>query len=247
MFKLLTKPPNEINIEEVSKIAEYWRRNPESEIDRIDRSRRESSKKRIEGPSRSSLLDKIRKAISFADRWDELLKARPGKRSTFQTEQAEKLRTAVRNHGEAALEEIAGLSAVMAPKSKELVQRFIDKFSAPQMEPPSSRLRLEDLLNGDLLVDPDIPLPGDNEEQETVRIASLLRLAEQDRFDFPNAIIERAKRGDFRGAEAAFSLATRHENLDEDSNKRIRIQIDRARSQVVESPYNQNRQGKYPT
>ena len=77
MFKLLTKPPNEINIQEVSQIAEYWRRNPESEIDRIDRSRRESSKKRIEGPSRSSLLDKIEKAISFADRWDELLKARP--------------------------------------------------------------------------------------------------------------------------------------------------------------------------
>ena len=106
MFKLLTKPPNEINIKEVSQIAEYWRRNPESEIDRIDRSRRESSKKRIEGPSRSSLLDKIEKAISFADRWDELLKARPDKRSTFQTEQAEKLRTAVRDHGEAALEEI---------------------------------------------------------------------------------------------------------------------------------------------
>lgn len=235
MFKLLTKPPNEINIKEVSQIAEYWRRNSESEIDRIDRSRRESSKKRIEGPSRSSLLDKIEKAISFADRWDELLKARPDKRSTFQTEQAEKLRTAVRNHGEVALEEIAGLSAVMAPKSKELVQRFIDKFSDSQMEPPTSHLRLDDLLNGDLLVDPDIPLPRNNGQQETVGVAPLLRLAEQDRFDFQNAIIERAKRGDFRGAESAFSFATRHGSLDEDSDNRIRIQIERVRSQFVES------------
>ena len=235
MFKLLTKPPNEINIQEVSQIAEYWRRNPESEIDRIDRSRRESSKKRIEGPSRSSLLDKIEKAISFADRWDELLKARPDKRSTFQTEQTEELRTAVRDHGEATLEEIAGLSAVIAPKSKELVQRFIDKFSDSQMEPPTSHLRLEDLLNGDLLVDPDIPLPYDKEDQETVGVVPLLRLAEQDKFDFQNAIIERAKRGDFRGAEYAFDLAARRGSLDEDSNNRIRSQIEHERNQVVES------------
>lgn len=235
MFKLLTKPPNEINIKEVSQIAEYWRRNPESEIDRIDRSRRESSKKRIEGPSRSSLFDKIEKAISFADRWDELLKARPDKRSTFQTEQAEKLRTAVRNHGEAALEEISGLSAVIAPKSKELVRRFIDNLSDSQMEPPTSHLRLEDLLNGDLLVDPDIPLPYDKEDQETVGVVPLLRLAEQDKFDFQNAIIERVKRGDFRGAEYAFDLADRRGSLDEDSNNRIRSQIEHERNQVVES------------
>ncbi len=232
MFKLLTESPNEINIRKVSEIAEYWRRKPESEIDRIDRSRRESSKKKIEGPSRSSLLDKIEKAISFADRWDELLKARPDKRSTFQTEQVEKLCTAVRSHGEAALKEIASLNSPIAPKSEKLVRRFIDKFSASPIEPLVSRLRLEDLLNGDLLVDPDIPC--NHKERDTIEVDSLLRLAEQDKFGFDSSIIERAKRGDFRGAEATFDFADRRGSLDENSAARIRTQIEKERRRVIE-------------
>ncbi len=237
MFKSLEKPIDEINSDTVKKIAEHWHQHRDREIDRIDRSIRgtASTTNGITARARSRLQRKISEAIAFSERWRTLLAARPTQGQTFHKEWKDKLRTTSKKHGITALQEINGLATPIAYRAKELVQRYIamfeDKKEDKKIEP--SRLRLQDLLNGDLFADPSVRFNDSaHPSDSSLAISRLLHLTEQNELDFPNAIIERAKCGDFGVTEMALDFLERAGSLSEDVIDRIRLHVETEREQA---------------
>ena len=237
MFKSLEKPVDEIDSDSVKEIAEHWRQHGDREIDRIDRSIRgtASTTNGIAARARSRLREKISEAIAFSERWRTLLAARPNQVQTFHKEWKDKLRTTSKNHGRTALQEINGLATAIAYRAEELVQHYIAMFEDKKEDEKieSSRLRLQDLLNGDLFADPSIRFddsayPSDS----SLEISRLLHLTEQNELDFPGAIIKRAKCGDFGGAEMALDFIERVGDLSEDVIDRIRLQVETERERA---------------
>lgn len=235
MFKSLEKPIYEINSDTVKKIAEHWHQHGDREIDRIDRSIRgtASTTNGITARARSRLREKISEAIAFSERWRTLLAVRPIQGQTFHKEWKDKLRTTAKNHGTTALQEINGLATPIAYLAKELVQCYIAMFEDKNKKIEPSRLRLQDLLNGDLFADPSVRFndsvyPSDS----PLAISRLLHLTEQSELDFPNAIIERAKCGDFGGTEMALDFLERAGSLSEDVIDRIRLHVETEREQA---------------
>ncbi|MDE2742480.1 MAG: hypothetical protein OXI58_12890 [Gemmatimonadota bacterium] len=234
IFKLLEEPIDNINIAVVEKIAAYWRQHRDREIDRIDRSiRPPRSTNDITAGARLRLQEKISEAVSFSDRWCRLLEVRPTQEKSFHEEWKNKLYNTLQTYGEAALQEIAGLDTPVAYRAEKLVQRYIAMFEDDDLEPPTSHLRLQDLLNGDLFADPTVRFDDSAYPSETpLEIGCLLRLVGQNELDFPRAIIERAKYGDFGGVEMALDFVKRAGCLSEDTIDRIRFQVDSEREQV---------------
>ena len=237
MFSLFARPAEKTEIQTVKAIAEHWRQNGDSEIDRVDRAIRGAAPtKQITGSARLRLREKIREAIVFADRWNNLLETRPDPGQESYVEQVDKLRSAVRQYGETANQEINSLDTPTARQAAKLLDRYIDMFDHAENGEPPTRVRLRDLLDGDLYAEPttrfdDIGMPV----PETLpSIGVLLCLSEQDRLDFPTAIEERAKSGDFRGAEFALDYVERRHLLDQDDTERIRARLDEHRSHTTE-------------
>lgn len=226
MFKLLLEEPDEsIDVDRATAIAEHWRdhREREKEIDRIDREIRHTpSAKKIEGSARSDLRKKIDEATTFPDRWRKLIRARPDKRPSFHTKQAKILCGAVRCHTETAREDIdlGGAAGVLAEpiacRAGKLLGRYVAIFKDPAKDEPAPPLSLPDLLHGDLLANPNISFDDTGRPIETPdNVVLLLDLANQDKLDFKNAAVERARCGDFRSAEAAIDFAKRRRTLDD--------------------------------
>lgn len=246
MFKLLLEEPDEsIDVDRATAIAEHWRdhREREKEIDRIDREIRNTpSAKKIEGSARSDLRKKIDEATTFPDRWRKLIKARPDKRPSFHTKQAKILRGAVRDHTETAHEDIdlggavGVLAEPIARRAVKLLGRYFAMFKDPPTDEPAPPLSLPDLLHGDLLANPNISFDDTGRPPETPEIPDnvvlLLDLANQDKLDFKNAAVERARRGDFRGADAAIDFAKRRRTLDETGADRARAMVEAERTRV---------------
>ena len=235
MFRLLGTPTKKIDIEAVKAIAEHWRRCDEDEIDRVDRSIR-GTPRQIEGNARLRLREKIREAVGFADRWVNLLQTRPDGGQESSIALAEKLRSTVHGHGQTAIQEVASLDTRAALLARRLVEGYVEMFEDTESGTPSTRLRLQDLLNGDLFADPsvrfdDLGVPMD----ETLPSTSvLLRFAQQDRLDFQSSIIERAQSGDFGGSEFVLDYVERGNLLDEKDIARARTRVEEERSRAQE-------------
>ena len=91
---------------------------------------------------------------------------------------------------------------------------------------------MQDLLNGDLLVDPIVQLDNLGRPKDPITLKLLLHLTKQDEPDFQTGIIKRAKRGDFQGANEALDFVERSGKFDEDYIDSIRIQVEEDRSRV---------------
>ena len=241
MFEeLLEKPYVGIDIGRVSEIAEYWRSNREKEIDRINREiRNTASSKKIEGAGRADLRNKIDEAITFSHRWRKLLAERPDNRPEFRKKQAKILRGAVRDYAETSIEKIdvdgkvGELAAPIARRAVELIGRYVAMFEDPATEEPALPMSLSDLLHGDLLANPKIGFGDTGQPSETpVKVDLLLDLANQDKLDFKNAAVERARRGDFLGADKAIDFAKLCRSLDDDSAGLARDMVDAERTLV---------------
>lgn len=234
VFKLLEEPIDNINIAAIENIAAYWRQYGDREIDRIDRSLRPArSTNDITAGARLRLQEKISEAIAFSDRWCKLFEVRPTQEQPFHKEWKNKLYNTLQKYGEAALREIAELDTPVAYRAEKLVQRYIAMFEDDGIKPPTSHLRLQDLLNGDLFADPSIRFDDSVYLSETpLEIDRLLYLAGQNELDFPSAIIERAQYGNFGGVEMALDFVERAGCLSEDTIDRIRFQVDSEREQV---------------
>ena len=240
MFEeLLEEPYVGIDTGRVSEIAEYWRSNREKEIDRINREIRNiASGKKIEGSARVDLRSKIDEAITFSHRWRKLLEARPDNRSEFHTKQAKILRDAVRDHAAASIEKIdvdgnvGELAAPIARRAVELIERYVAMFEDPAVDEPAPPISLPDLLNGDLLANPNIDFDDTGRPSETpVNVDLLLDLANQDKPDFKKAAIVRARRGDFLGADKAIEFAKLGRSIDDKSADSARdiLEVERTR------------------
>ena len=241
MFEeLLKKPYVGIDIGRVSEIAEYWRSEREKEIDRINREiRNTASSKKIEGAGRVDLRNKIDEAITFCHRWRKLLAERPDNRPEFRTKQAKILRGAVRDYAETSMEKIdvdgaiGELAAPIARRAAELIGRYVAMFENPATDRHVPSLSLSDLLHGDLLANPNIGFDDTGHPSETpVTMDLLLDLANQDKLDFKNAAVERARRGDFRSADAAIDFAKRRRALDDANADRARAMVEIERTSV---------------
>ena len=231
---LLNNPAVGIDVERVSRISEYWRANWEKEIDRIDRENRSrAATKKIEGSARLSLGSKVAQALTFCDRWLSLIREHPGERPPFHTEQAAILRASVNDNAGQALEEIKTVATPITHCAGELFQRYNDLFEGAVVEIGSRTVGLTELLNGDLLADPEITFDDSGQPSESpLDLDALRKLAQQDPLDFGYAAVERARRGNFLDAEAALDFAERTGRIDDESADRSRNTLDKHHAQV---------------
>ena len=234
MFGLLDSPAEEINVERVSQISEYWRAHQEKEIDRIDRENRSrASTSKIEGPARSTLRGKANQALAFSDRWLSLIRERPDKRPPFHTKQAGVLRAAVNGNVDQALTEIDAVSTPAALGAGALLRRYTALFKGADEDADGVPIGLTELLNGDLLANPDIAFDDTGQlSASPLYPDDLEKLVSCDTPDFGHAAVERARRGDFFGAEAAIGFAERTGRIDEGNADRSRAMIDEQRAHV---------------
>ena len=231
---LLNNPAMGIDVERVSRISEYWRANWEKEIDRIDRENRSrAATKKIVGSARLSLGSKVEQALTFCDRWLSLIRERPGERSPFHTEQAAILRASVNDNAGQALAEIKAVAKPITHCAGELFRRYTNLFKGEVVEIGGRTVGLTELLNGDLLADPEIAFDESGQPSKCpLDLDTLRKLAQQDPPDFGQAAIERARRGDFLNAEAALDFAERTGRIDDESADNSKNIIDEHIAQV---------------
>ena len=235
IFSLVVDSPiDDIDAENVKQISEYWRDNRDKEIDRIDREIRSWKHNKIEGSARVNLRNKVHQALALADRWIRLVAERPDKRLPFHTEQAGVLRTAVRNKFDLALDEIVkAVPLHRAQGAQKLLRRYAALFNDTDGDWDRRPVDLTDLLNADLLAHPDVVFDDTGQPSELpVKLDVLWDLVKRRTPDFAKAALERAKRGDFVGAEAAVDTAERTGLLDEERSDRSRALIEGERERI---------------
>ena len=234
MFALLGKAADRVNVEGVTRISEYWKDNKEKEIDRIDRENRSWKRtNKIEGSARLALRMKVDQALDLSDRWLRLLNERPEKRQRFQTEQARRLRATVHSQIDAALKEMNVTPVRSLGGSRALLRRYAALFSSTSGELDRSRIDLSDMLHGDLLALPEVLFEETRRVPHSpVDLEILWKISQEDMPDFGRAAVERAKRGDFIGAEAAVDFAERTEKLDAKGADQSRTVIESQREHL---------------
>ena len=235
VFSLVVDNPIEdIDAESVERISEYWQAHGDKEIDRIDRENRSwKHTNKIEGSPRANLRNKVNQALALSDRWLRLIVERPDKRLPFHTEQARVLRTAVRNKVDPALEEMNAMPLHKPEGAQKLLRRYVALFNNADGEMDHRPVGLTDLLNGDLLAHPDIVFDDTGQPSDSPVDSDVLwSLVKRETPDFARAAMERAKRGDFFGAEAAVDVAERTGRLDEESADRSRAVIEGQREHI---------------
>ena len=234
MFVLLDEAVDKIDVDGVTQIAKYWKSNGEKEIDRIDRENRSwRSTSKIEGPARLNLRTKVNHALDLSDRWLRLIDERPEKRRPFETVQAEVLRTQVRDKVDSALAELDAVSACELGGARELLRRYATLFDSTTGPLDRCRVGLADMLHGDILALPEVSFDDTGQAPNSpVDLDVLWELCEEDKPDFGQAAVKRAKRGDFIGAEAAVDFAERTDRIDDESADRSRGLIESQRERL---------------
>ena len=221
-------------VDEIDGMASHWRNDQgDGEIDRVDRELRKAATHPIVGKARVMIRDRIAEAVSLADRWTRLIRNRPEGRPRFDVEQAKRLREAARNHLPLALTEVNALNSPLSDCIRELIERHGRMFVDDPQLIPSPSFRLADLLNGDLLVDPEISFGEDGTPTEPpLTTRRLLNLGEDDDQDFEAAAIARAERWDFRGAEAAVEFGWKSGVITNPDPVRASIDMERVRAKA---------------
>ena len=234
IFSVLSKPIDNVDAESVTQMSEYWRTNGDKEIDRIDREMRSwKPTNKIEGSARLSLRNKVTRAVALSDRWIRLISERPDKVLPFHKEQARGLRTTVRNNVDRALAEMGAVSEFKVEGARKLLRRYAVLFDRAEVNMDRLPIDVTDLLNGDLLAHPDIEFDETGQPAlSPVGSDILCNLAKRDEPDFGAAGVERARRGDFLGAEAAIDFAERTGRIDDATADAARGVIEGQREQI---------------
>ena len=231
MFALLKIEDDLIDVDRLSQIAEYWRINCEKEIDRIDRDNRgRISGREIEGAARQALRNKVDQAIAFSNRWISILSERPQKRPQFHEKLAGELRTTVISNAGPALREINATATPLMDISAELLKSYKELFEGTTVKSKSIDASLAELLNGDLLADPSIGFDRTSRPiAQSFDPNKLVSLLERDALDFGDAAYERARLGDFHGAELAVDFAQRTERIEQQIADQCNYKIEEER------------------
>ena len=234
IFSLLDGPIEDIDAESVARKSEYWRTNGDKEIDRIDRDNRSwRHTNKIEGSARLNLRNKVNQALALIGRWHRLILERPDKSLPFHTEQARILRTTVRKKVDLALAEMDAVPRQNAEGARKLLRRYAALFNSADGEADHQPVGLTDLLNGDLLAHPGIAFDDTGQPSDfPVDFDVLWNIVHRETPDFGQAAMERAKRGDFLGAEAAVDVAERTGRIDDVMADRSRAVIEGQRERI---------------
>ena len=227
LMTLLSEPVDAIDVDEVAQITEYWRNNFDREIDRIDReNRRRASVKKIEGSARTDIRQKIDSALSFAERWLELINERPDKQLAYPIEQAKLLRNAVNKNSEKALEEIDGLEFPYRASARTILDRYAQLFSEETAHPKGQPVSLESLLNIELLVDPDTKRNSDGTvDGSSIDEENLRKLANAEELNFEEAAMSRVDAEELGSASALIDFAASRRLVDEAVASRVRSKV----------------------
>ena len=211
----------------------HWRDNGEREINKIDREKRHRAHRRdIEGSGKQDLLNKIKEAVVLAERWCGLIQGRPTAESEFR--EARNLRDVVHKRSELAINEVRRLATPMASAMVELISKYTSIFEKSDSAKPALPMRLSDLVNGWLLLDPGIRFDESNGLPNTpLDINRLMDFVQLDAPDFYNAAIDRARSGDFRDANSAIDFAQSSGFLDDKNADSAREVIDNERAQAL--------------
>lgn len=213
IFKELKEKRSDFGL--VSRRINHWHDNGIGEIDRIDREKYRRQEK-IEGSARKDLRRKIGEAVDLADRWCRLIRGRPAGESEFQERKARVLRNEVRREASRAIGEIDQLATPTARAAGKLISVYASMFEESVSEKSSPTMRLPDLLNGWLLLDPDIRFDeSDGSPVTSIDIGRLMDFANLNHPDFRDAAIVRAQNRDFGGASASVDFAQRSHLLDD--------------------------------
>ena len=233
VFALLDEPIANVDAESVTRISDYWKANGDKEIDRIDRENRSwKPTNKIEGSARLSLRNKVNQALALSDRWLQLIMERPDKVLPFHREQAKVLRTAVRSKVDPALAEMEALPMHQVEGARKLLGRYAALFESADGSMDPRPVGLTDLLNGDLLAHPAIVFDDTGQPNPPLDCDVLLSLVKRETPDFGEAAVERSKRGDFLGAEAAVDFAERTGRIDDVSADQSRAVIENQRDHI---------------
>ena len=231
IFKELKEKRGDFGL--VSRRINHWHDNGIGEIDRIDREKYRRQEK-IEGSARKDLRNKISEAVNLADQWCRLIQGRPAGESEFQERKARALRNVVRREASRTIGEIDQLATPTARAAGELISVYASMFEESASEKPSPTMRLPDLLNGWLLLDPDIHFDeSDGSPATSLDIGRLIDFVDIESPDFLSAAIVRARNGDFGGASAAVDFAQRSELFDDKDGGSIHRLIEEERERAL--------------
>lgn len=224
IFEELKKAAEMVDVDLADRRIDHWRENGIREIDRIDRESHRGSR-RIDGAAKMVLRRKIGEAVDLADRWCRLIRGRPAGESEFQERKTRSLRNVVREEASRASREINQLATLTARAAGKLISIHASIFEESASDKSYLPMRLPDLLNGWLLLDPDVLFDeSDGSPDIPLDIGRLLDFVDIESPDFRSAAIARARNGDFGGASAAVNFAQRSELLDDkdgDSTHRL--------------------------
>ena len=219
MIDMLLKEEDGVDRRRIADIARYWRQHGEDEIRRTDREQRtRASTAPIEGKALNDLLGRMAEAADIAESWLDLIERKPSAEVSFDRKQANLLREAVRNHAEEAIREVSELESPLAPVAGDAIRRYASMFDDAEEPAAEPSTGLSDLLNGDLLANPDIEFDDRGRvAADPVDLSDLEPLLGDGDADFAAAALRRAEKYDFRGAEAAVEFARKTGRL-EDAN-----------------------------
>lgn len=211
MIDMLLREEDGVDRRRIADIARYWRQHGEDEIRRTDREQRtRASTAPIEGKALNDLLGRMAEAADIAESWLDLIERKPSAEVSFDRKQANLLREAVRSHAEEAIREVSELESPLAPVAGDAIRRYASMFDDAEEPAAEPSTGLSDLLNGDLLANPDIDIEFDDRGRMAtgpVDLRDLRPLLDEGGADFAAAALERAKNNDFRGAGAAVEFA----------------------------------------
>ena len=233
VLETLREPANGVDAGLVLRRINHWRDNGNREIDRIDREKYRGPRI-IEGAARMNLRNKIDEAVNLADRWYRLNENRPTDDNEFQKRKSRALRDVVRREADQAINEIDRFSRPWECAASKLISKYSSMLEESAPDKSDLSMSLPDLLNGWLLLDPDIhfdeaggviDLPLDIN-----RLINLSNLSP----DFGSAAVERARRRDFRGSGDAVAFAHKHGLLGDEDADDISAQIEEEKERAVQ-------------
>ena len=218
--------------------VEDLRQHKDKEIDRLDRSLRPiASTRKIEGAARIQLRKKIDEGVALISEWNILLASQSTKAISHQVEQMNRLLKAVEDHRTIAAQEITALDSPFTKCACDLMGHYLGLFESARRDPSEkTAARLELLLHGDLLLDPEIEFSDNSEVLNPPSVPQLIDLASRNpQSEFDKAAIERANNGDFYGSSLALDFAEQRNYLDDDAADQIRANIESIREAFVQN------------
>lgn len=210
LFDTIASAMDSVSLDPICAMIDHWRQNANKEIDQIDRSIRPlSSTRKIDGTARVRLKQKIQEAVNLATRWSQLMTDKPQKATSIQAKLVDTLRNSVVAYADKVRAELTQIDDSLGTYASKLAEAYFDLFQAPTVSHDWPSMTLQMLLHGDLYALPEVSFTQTGEPSAPPNPDRLISVMRGNKLVFIESAKERAKRGDFKGAETTLELAER--------------------------------------